>query len=166
MKKFIANSFCLTLLLVLFANFTLTAQAGEPIPGIDVKLKSSSGKEYMAKTSSDGKFTIDNLPKGSYSVSVRCADGTCAKIVSPRDAASGLATGKRNATADNSKVSMTYQKIEFDYVVKSPRDASSGLASGRRQHKPFVITKEWSASQSCTIEEEGASYTGHITLMK
>lgn len=59
-------------------------------------------------------------------------------IVSPRDAASGLPTGKRMkplsvfVSASDNAVS----------EVKSPRDAASGLATGKRMHKPSVITKE------------------------
>jgi type VI secretion system secreted protein Hcp len=35
---------------------------------------------------------------------------------------------------------------KFFYEVTSPRDAATGMVSAKRQHKPVVITKEWSAA--------------------
>ena len=46
-------------------------------------------------------------------------------IKAPRDAASGLPTGKRMAAA-----------------VTSPRDPASGLPTGKRMHKPYTVTAD------------------------
>lgn len=37
-------------------------------------------------------------------------------------------------------------EITFNQAIVSPRDAASGLPTGKRQHKPFVITKEYDKS--------------------
>ncbi|WP_310377661.1 type VI secretion system tube protein Hcp [Flavobacterium sp.] len=55
------------------------------------------------------------------------------EIVSPRDAASGLPTGRRMHKPYSFVVSATDNSVT---AVKSPRDAASGLATGRRMHKP------------------------------
>lgn len=35
--------------------------------------------------------------------------------------------------------------VLFAHSVPAPADAASGLPTGKRQHKPFVVTKSWSA---------------------
>lgn len=65
------------------------------------------------------------------------------KIVSPRDATSGLPTGKRMHKPISVHVSASDNAVS---EVKSPRDAASGLATGKRQHKPIRIPKEYNAS--------------------
>ncbi len=64
-------------------------------------------------------------------------------ITSPRDAASGLPTGKRMHKPLSVHISSTDNSVT---EVKSPRDAASGLATGKRQHKPFVMAKEYDKS--------------------
>ena len=54
-------------------------------------------------------------------------------VKSPRDAASGLATGKRMHKPYTFSVSASDNSVS---EVKSPRDAASGLATGKRMHKP------------------------------
>lgn len=68
-------------------------------------------------------------------------------ITSPRDAASGLPTGRRNgqrATQDKlGNFEIQDIKSPRDTAsgqstgIVSPRDAASGLPTGKRQHKPF-----------------------------
>ena len=44
------------------------------------------------------------------------------------------------------------------HAITGPRDAASGMATGKRMHKPFTITKEWSASSPLlriAIDEPG-----------
>src|SRR6185503_12019343 len=62
-----------------FAAFCLglamPAIAGEPIPGIDVKLgKSGGGKAIVVKTDEEGKFSFDNLAEGTYTLTIAYAD--------------------------------------------------------------------------------------------
>lgn len=100
------------------------------------------GKHIKLTEQPDGSFTAENIPAGTYEISYKAKarkTGYSAEpitetvsfsffcIVSPRDHASGLPTGKRSA-------------------VQSPRDAASGQATGKRTHKPIRITKEWDAS--------------------
>ncbi len=64
-------------------------------------------------------------------------------VKSPRDAASGLPTGKKG---------YDYYKAQSDFSVSAsdnsvteitnPKDAGSGLMTGKRMHNPLVITKE------------------------
>ncbi len=68
-------------------------------------------------------------------------------IKSPRDVASGQATGRRKAprTAQDKLGNFEIQDIKSPRDVASgqatsitsPRDAASGQATGKRQHKPF-----------------------------
>ncbi|MDP3313062.1 type VI secretion system tube protein Hcp [Lutibacter sp.] len=64
-------------------------------------------------------------------------------VKSPRDAASGMATGKRQH--EQVRFIREYSVSSTDNSVTeviSPRDAASGLPTGKRQHKPVTITKE------------------------
>lgn len=53
-------------------------------------------------------------------------------VATPRDAASGMATGKRQ----HEPVRIVKESD------KSPRDTATGQASGKRQHKPITVTKQ------------------------
>ena len=64
LMKFVATLLA-PLVLVSFAG---TALAGDPIPGLDVKLGKNPGGIAFAqtKTGKDGRFVFDNLAAGSY----------------------------------------------------------------------------------------------------
>lgn len=143
--------------------FALTPMsAGSPVSGVEVCLESSTGKKITTTTDKDGKYSFENLDKGTYTVKVRCTSGEC---VAPRDAASGQATGKV-AMQDfhfTCTVSPPSTKSSSRSSVSSPRDASSGLATGKRQHKPVTFKKEWSSVSTVTVETDGSSCTGDIS---
>lgn len=64
-------------------------------------------------------------------------------VKSPRDAASGLATGKRGYDYYKAISEFSVSAVDNSVTeVKSPRDAASGQATGKRQHRPITITKE------------------------
>lgn len=64
-------------------------------------------------------------------------------VKSPRDAASGMATGKRGYDYYQAKSEFSVSSSDNSVSeVKNSRDAASGLPTGKRQHKPMTITKE------------------------
>ncbi|MBP6758578.1 MAG: type VI secretion system tube protein Hcp [Flavobacterium sp.] len=68
-------------------------------------------------------------------------------VQSPRDVATGQASGKRGY--DYYKAISEFSVSASDNSVsevKSPRDAASGQATGKRQHSPITITKEMDKS--------------------
>ena len=86
---------------------------GSAFASFDMLLKVKDGDKVVARTTSadDGSFSFQNVPPGDYVLVTRPAAGAQAKgkamaaeqaawttplsIVAPRDAASGLPTGKR-----------------------------------------------------------------------
>jgi hypothetical protein len=79
-------------------------------------------------------------------------------VKSPRDAASGMATGKRQH--EPVRFIREYSVNSTDNSVseiKSPRDAASGLPTGKRQHKPMTITKELDKSSPKLAESISSS---------
>lgn len=92
----------------------------------------------------NAKATGQHIKQGILTCRVVATDDGCTivfenNIVSPRDAASGLPTGRRLHKPFSFVVSASDNSVS---EVKSPRDAASGLATGKRMHKPMVITKE------------------------
>lgn len=57
------------------------------------------------------------------------------------------------------KIRSTGAAVEFVFnqAIVSPRDAASGLPTGKRQHKPFVITKEYDKSSPLLARNGGGS---------
>ena len=99
------NLLFITLLISTFAvlgiaqSVSKTADAkrpGDPIPGVGVNLGRKPG-EQVQKTiypDANGNFEFTNLAPGKYTLKLVRAE-QAASVVSPRDAASGQATGKR-----------------------------------------------------------------------
>lgn len=71
---------------------------------------------------------------------------TVAGVQSPRDAATGQASGRVGN-------------------VTSPRDAATGQASGRRQYAPIKLTKELGALR-VTVESESRQFTSVSNVLK
>lgn len=66
--------------------------------------------------------------------------------VSPRDAASGMPTGKRMHKPYTITKELDFTQDDANEIV-SPRDAAAGLPTGKRMHKPYTITKELDITQ-------------------
>jgi hypothetical protein len=89
-----------------------------------------------------------HIKKGLLTCRVTPTDNGCVitmenSVKSPRDAASGLPTGKRMHKPMSFLVSSSDNSVT---EVKSPRDVATGQSTGKRQHKPIRIPKEYNAS--------------------
>lgn len=147
MKK---NNF---LLIALIAITCITSQMFA-----QVATSKSSGKTMAAddwQQAPSAKATGQHIKKATLTCRVVSTDDGCSivfenEIVSPRDVASGLPTGKRMHKPFSFVVSSSDNSVT---EVTSPRDAASGLATGKRMHKPFVITKELDKASPKLIEK-------------
>ena len=101
MKKLLFITLLISIFTVLGAAQTKTSttdarKPGEPIPGVGVNLGRKPGGQ-MQKTifpDASGNFEFSNLEAGKYTLKL-VAPEKSSSVVSPRDAASGLPTGKR-----------------------------------------------------------------------
>ncbi len=55
-------------------------------------------------------------------------------------------------------------EITFNQAIVSPRDAASGLPTGKRQHKPFVITKEYDKSSPLLARNGSGGGAGKVSM--
>ena len=113
-KKYINKS----MLMLLAAILVSSAATAAPFANLSISLENTtSGKVYKSTTDSKGNFTFKELPEGNYNfscntgieilswswgesnpTSVGSGSGSGSgklSVISPRDAASGLPTGKR-----------------------------------------------------------------------
>jgi hypothetical protein len=137
--------------LVAMALLAGVAIAGDPIPGIDVHLKSSDGKVYHAKTDADGAFSFTGVPEGTYSLFVsnkacRMAINTKGTPGSSKPTASraqlSSSTGATPSVARDWTVDAQPPTFAVDVDkdgmpdVVTAREASSGMATGKRSAAP------------------------------
>jgi len=140
-------------LLFLFAVCTVSPNmvfAGEPIPGVDIKLGKNPGGSiaFHETTGRDGKF-IAKLDEGTYTLTLSYND-ISSKVV-PMDKNNVLNKGA----------------CEFTLTLD---DKSLGLLSAceeKRMHKPFVITKELGkAAPQFILPKGGGIISGTLTFVK
>ena len=159
--------------LILSASFAFATE-GDPIPGVDVKLVNAEGKAVkLFKTDANGKFTC-TLDEGVYGVCI--SQEACAAVVKTKTKSNQ--SNDRTYTSGNFMLNLdggndiVVGDLDGDGAmdkVVSPRDHASGLPTGKRMHKPFVITKEWSASKpgaQVSVYGKSKELTGHVTLIK
>lgn len=119
---------------------TASAQAGDPIPGLDVVLKAVPGGAIIsaAKTDANGTFTFQKLAPGEYTLT--------------------LGPVGRQLVIGGSA-----EKLE----VLTAREAASGMASGKRQHGAITITKEWGpANRTVKITHENDWFAVTVTAAR
>ena len=139
--------------IITIALITITSFANQLIAQETAALKTrTKSNACNERTTATGK----HIPKAILVCRVTPADNGCIitmehSVKSPRDAASGLATGKRMHKPLSLFVSSNDNSV---IEVKSPRDVASGLPTGKRMHKPFVITKELDKSSSSAPSSE------------
>jgi len=120
-----------------------------------VAQSSNSQPDPVKKSSSDAKQPVD-VNTGRVKAAMQKAEAsTDASKTTPREASSGMATGKtqRVATGDgngdgkadvapaSNSNSQGTPSNATQSDVKSPRDVATGQASGKRQHQPVTIRK-------------------------
>jgi hypothetical protein len=161
------------LLCILGLAFATSAFAGDPIPGVDVHLQPKGGAALAAKTGTDGMFSFENLPPGTYTLWISQAQ--CVKAVSTKSAVGResptLSTAQKFAVVcDDGNDIIVAALQDSDGNGALDRDAAKAQTTGKRMHKPFVITKEWSASSpglQVTVSGNGKKdFKGHVTLLK
>lgn len=149
--------------IITIALITITSFANQLIAqetaALKTRTKSNQTNERTAgdeSSSSDSGIETSKIAKGKHiaqailTCRVTPTEDGCVitmdhGVKSPRDAASGLATGRRMHKPLSIHVSSADNAVT---EVKSPRDAASGLPTGKRQHKPITITKELDKSSS------------------
>jgi hypothetical protein len=106
-----------------------TKQFGAPISGVEVTLEQESGTIVKTvRTDAKGQFEFSDIQPGRYRLKVDPS------VLSPRDPATGQASGKR------------LQSTGADSSVAAPRDAATGQASGKRQHAPLAENNDGGAN--------------------
>jgi hypothetical protein len=90
---------------------------GTPISGVQVTLEQESGTVlHTIRTDAKGQFEFNQVLPGRYRLKVDHS------VLSPRDSATGQASGKRTPPAGSTS------------AVVAPRDTATGQATGKRQH--------------------------------
>jgi hypothetical protein len=131
--------------------------AGDPVPGLDVKLgRNPGGQAYHVRTDASGNFTFKDLPAGEYIVTISQSDIdnmartrggasdaksavdfylklTDAKsAVNTRQAVTGVRiTVTANGTVSGRVYRDAASGLPTGKSIQSPRDAASGMATGK-----------------------------------
>ncbi|MEP6748425.1 MAG: hypothetical protein ABJB86_11910, partial [Bacteroidota bacterium] len=168
------------------------AMPGDPVPGIEVKLKSiiAGGNDLATKTNRDGSFAFNNIAPGQYNAQagttamdvtvsgdkendfkimdisggscnstkenyiINAGDKTYVEIINAADAGNGTATARKHLA------NIKYQDIN----AVSPRDAASGMASGKRMHKPYRVSDtDFDVNMNNIVSCDGKLYAEVLT---
>ena len=178
-----------------------SAMPGEPIPGIDVRLRrvGDAGNNVMtARTNKDGSFAFNNIEPGNYNAEagnskmelvvtgntdngysiLEMNSGACSntkenyvisindklyvEVIAAREASGGMATGRLLPTVNKKEIAIDEPGVQKN--VLSPRDAASGLATGKRMHKPFrVADTDFDVNWNNIVKNDGKLYAEVIT---
>jgi hypothetical protein len=183
MKKALLRLLQPSLVAAFCLGLAMPAFAGDPIPGVDVKLTAANGKTIIVKTDAEGTFSFNNLSEGTYSLSIsheqcRHAINTKGTGTAGRESSAPSVSEKFSLVCDDGNgIAVAAADVDGDgmadrtasHEIQSPRDVASGLPTGKRMHKPFTITKEWGASTpmlSVTVAGGKKEFKGHVTLLK
>lgn len=193
-------------ILLTFVAFAMAATslfAGDPIPGIDVTLRNTENNKTMkSKTNRSGKFSFRNLEPGTYVVELSYKgqrmfvgkDRNESLVISPRDAASGLPTGKRQhrpltVTKELDKASPKLAEAvcrshnttrsnrsssSQDYNSSRSNNGSAGAAAqnhnSSRSNRTSAVSIRGSAGDSCSpvveVKVTKNQIRGHVTVLK
>jgi hypothetical protein len=168
------------------------AMPGDPIPGVDVKLRNMAGTtvDLRARTNRDGSFSINNIVPGNYRAEAGGAamdiivkgvasndfkildvyGGSCGNARENYVLAAGdktyvevISAREAGSGLATGKKHIANVKYE-DISVASPRDAASGMATGRRMHKPYrVADTDFEVNMDNIVSSDGKLYAEVIT---
>lgn len=146
-------------LIIVLLILPIVLFAGDPIPGLDVKVEQiSNGTSKTGKTNGRGEFIATGLKEGDYKVTLEMNGVSCVigeqvneKITCP---SSQSTASIKPIRIELSSKSMWLSKKGYDYWATNSREAGSGMATGRRQHKPLTITKEMDSSTPLTKAQD------------
>lgn len=125
-----------TCALLLFAG--APAFAGEPIPGVDVKLGKNPGGSIVARTTSDkaGRFVFENLTAGQYEL-----------IVTPSQTKASINTTRSNIKRPNIAMNRGVQVAEVAAEIGSgPASAEITITAPKGTITGIVTRAEASGS--------------------
>jgi len=168
------------------------AMPGEPIPGIDVRLRSavSANNVITAKTNKDGSFAFNKIAPGSYTAeagndkmditvvdangngfsTLDVAGGTCGNtkenyIITNGDKTYVEVMSAREAGSGMATGKKRVGKAKYNNIsMLAGRDAASGMATGKRMHKPYrVADTEFEIDQNNIVSSDGKLYAEVIS---
>ncbi|MEO6315851.1 MAG: carboxypeptidase-like regulatory domain-containing protein, partial [Chitinophagaceae bacterium] len=127
------------------------AMPGDPVPGIDVRLKKTgeAGSALSARTNKDGSFAFSNIAPGNYSAEAGTdkMDVTVQGNNEPMYRTLDITGGSCGSTKENfiitegdkTYVEVTGAREAGSGMATGKRDAVSGLPTGKRMHKPYRV---------------------------
>lgn len=155
MKRFIRSASAIAAAAFIFASGILSATDAGAASGVEIMLKDKGGKTITATTDKNGEFDFRNMSEGTYTVMVRCVAGPCINMREPADA----------------NLHFTAQVITPEDEKKDPRadepegnkeETTREFTPGKKQHKPMVLTKDWSSVSTIEIGDDGSTLKGMI----
>jgi hypothetical protein len=151
----VAAAFGFAAIWITSARAASSAPSSVPATGACTVLLDCAGVTQKTVPDSAGKFVFHDMPAGSCTVSViettppeaaleASSSVQRSAVTAPRDAASGMPTGKRQHKP------LTFQ-VALDGVPSTARAAAEGASS---------------SSVSVVVQERRKELTGHVTLIK
>jgi hypothetical protein len=137
--------------------------AGDPVPGIDVKVtNTATGAVMTTRTDANGLFSI-TLEQGKYTVCI--SHEACAKAINTKGTGAvvrSYSAGHFALELDNF-TGIAFADLDGDGAAKS---MNSPMKS---PHLTLAVTEKWTATKpgfSATVSGREKHMTGHVTLIK
>src|SRR5688500_14575218 len=135
MNKTILTSLKIAILAIVLGAFSSTSFAAVDM---FLELKDLKGKVVSrCEVSKDGSFSCPALPAGEYTASLEWSWG--ASNSSSSSTGGGMGAGKANFQDISFTYTVKSPRDAASGQASGKRDAASGLATGRRQHKPVTF---------------------------
>ena len=146
---------------------------GDPIPGLDVRLKNTDNYQtYNVRTNEDGSFSVKNIEEGIYQAATNTDTAFFAvnnktenadyRLVNEESGECGipgnniiLVEGKMYAEVQTAREAGSGMATGRT----TPRDVSTGQATGKRTHRPMtVINTDFDLNYNNIVKVDGLLY--------